>query len=98
GMELALQQVEEGVELSRDAADQIAEITIGTNKMSESVHHIAKTTAQQSKATEDISHNVDRINTMAHDNNQALQQVHDAAKNLGCLSLDLQKAVDRFKV
>jgi methyl-accepting chemotaxis protein len=98
GMELALQQVEEGVELSRDAADQIAAITIGTNKMSESVHHIAKTTAQQSKATEDISHNVDRINTMVHDNNQALQQVHDAAKNLGHLSLDLQKAVDRFKV
>ncbi len=98
GMELALQQVEEGVELSKDAADQIAEITIGTNKMSDSVHHIAKTTAQQSKATEDISLNVDRINTMVHDNNQALQQVHDAAKNLGHLSLDLQKAVDRFKV
>ncbi|MEJ2793456.1 methyl-accepting chemotaxis protein [Iodobacter sp. LRB] len=98
GMELALQQVEEGVELSREAADQIAEITAGTNKMSESVHHIAKTTALQSKATEDISHNVDKINTMVHDNNQALQQVRDAARNLSDLSSDLQKAVDRFKV
>lgn len=98
GMELALQQVEEGVELSREAADQIAEITAGTNKMSESVHHIAKTTALQSKATEDISHNVDKINTMVHDNNQALQQVRDAARNLSNLSSDLQKAVDRFKV
>jgi methyl-accepting chemotaxis protein len=98
GMEQALQQVEEGVELSRDAAAQIVEITIGTNKMSDSVHHIAQTTAQQSKATEDISHNVDRINTMVLDNNQALQRVHGAAKSLGHLSLDLQKAVDRFKV
>ncbi|MEN9657471.1 MAG: hypothetical protein RL571_936 [Pseudomonadota bacterium] len=98
GMELALQQVEEGVELSREAANQIAEITIGTNAMSESVHHIAQTTAQQSKATEDISTNVDKINIMVKDNNAALQQVGIAAKNLGALSADLQKAVDRFKL
>ncbi|AZN37993.1 methyl-accepting chemotaxis protein [Iodobacter ciconiae] len=98
GMELALQQVTEGVQLSREAANQIAEITAGTNKMSESVHYIAKTTAQQSKATGEISLNIEQINTMVHDNNQALQQVRDAARNLSDLSSDLQKVVDRFKV
>ncbi|AMC35536.1 methyl-accepting chemotaxis protein [Janthinobacterium sp. B9-8] len=98
GMELALQQVEEGVQLSRAAADQIAEITTGTHQMSDSVHYIAKTTAQQSQATEDISQHVDKINTMVHDNDAALQQVRDATKSLGELSLDLQKAVDRFKI
>jgi methyl-accepting chemotaxis protein len=43
------------VAYSREVANQIAEITLGTNVMLESVQHIAQTTAQQSKGTEDIS-------------------------------------------
>ena len=91
-------EVEEGVELAREAGRSLENIVQKADRVTEMVQRIAAASEQQSTASEQISGNVENIAGVIKQNASAVHESSTAAQELANLAQELQGLVSRFKV
>jgi methyl-accepting chemotaxis protein len=94
----ASQAVEQGVNLSQDAATRIQAIRSLTADMVERMGDIANATDEQKTATTVMAQSAERINGMAQQTDEAIQQANRTIRHQGGLAAELQGIVGRFKL
>ncbi|HEX5802737.1 MAG TPA: methyl-accepting chemotaxis protein [Azospira sp.] len=97
-MQLGVERVARGVELSSRAGESMAEISAGAAQVVGVVREISDALAEQSAARADIARNVETIAQMAEQNSAAVSENHTTAAQLEQLARDLQDEVARFRV
>ncbi len=91
-------RVQQGVTLARDAGKSMQEIHVGSGKVIVAVSDIASALREQSKATQLIVQNVERIVAMAEQNSIEANDIALNIKNLDRLAETLEGNVAAFKV
>jgi methyl-accepting chemotaxis protein len=94
----AVERVEAGVGLSRQASESIEEIARGAHSVVESVTSISSALGEQSTASRHISANVERVAQMADENSAATREVSEAAGRLDGLAARTRAAIEKFSV
>ena len=97
-MEEGTKQVSAGIALADKAGASLQEIVTVSQKVTDMVTRIAAASEQQSKASEQISHNVEGISNVTNESAMGVQQIAQAADDLNRLTENLQTLVGRFKV
>ena len=97
-MEQGTLQVDEGIKLADKAGASLHEIVGISQKVTDMVTQIAAASEEQSRASEEISKNVEGISTVTGETAQATQQIARASEDLNRLTENLQQLVGRFKL
>lgn len=97
-MQEGTSEVETGKELANKAGTALEQIIDGTQKVSKIIKQVAAASEQQSKASEDISRNIEAITTVTHESASGALQIAKAAEDLSRLTVNLQDLVGRFKI
>ncbi len=97
GMQTAVRDLEQAVELSTRSGEVLSEIVSGTEDSAEQIRSIATAAEQQSAASEEINHAIEEINSIASDTargvaetTQALSDLAEQASALGRLVRELR--------
>ncbi len=98
GMTAMVGQVDGGVALAQQAGDAINQIKAGSNQVLRTVSDISTSLGEQSKASNDIAVNIEKVAQMTEENRAAAEQSASAAGNLAQLADGMQSTVNRFKV
>ena len=96
-MEGGVAQVNQGVELAGQAGDAINQISAGAQRVSHVVSDISNAIREQSLASSDIAHNVERVAQMSDENHAAAEETASTARNLEDLAAELESTVAMFK-
>ena len=91
-------RVHEGVTLTRNAGEAMAQIRVGANQVIAAVSDIADALREQNAATQLVVQNVEHIVSMADRNSQETDEIARSAESLESLARALQDTVDSFKV
>ncbi len=91
-------RVHEGVTLTRNAGEAMAQIRVGANQVIAAVSDIADALREQNAATQLVVQNVEHIVSMADRNSQETDEIARSAESLESLARSLQDTVDSFKV
>lgn len=87
---------------SRKAADVVSGVLDAANasvtEVGEGLDRIASATAEQRRASEQVTSNIEAIASMAKENNRAIEDTVQAARELERLAAGLQESVSRFRV
>lgn len=90
------------LESSRAAASEVAGVLDAANglvvEVGEGLNSIANATESQRRASDTVAMSIEEIARMAKDNNAAIEQTLDSARQLERLAAGLQDAVARFRV
>ena len=97
-MQQGVQRVRDGVALSNQAGESMAQINDGAQQVLAAVREISLALNEQSMASNEIAQNVERIATMASDNSVAVHQTTATAGMLESLATTLRQQVGRFQV
>ncbi|WP_341645162.1 methyl-accepting chemotaxis protein [Thauera sp. SDU_THAU2] len=97
-MQQGVQRVRDGVALSNQAGESIAQIHGGAQQVLGAVREITVALNEQSLASNEIAQNVERIAAMAGDNSVAAHQTTSTAEVLENLAATLRQQVGRFQV
>ena len=95
-MQTCREQVERGVELATRAGHSLGQINDGADHTLRMVSEIVHATREQITTGTEIAGNIERIASMAEQNNTQVSQASRAARTLEQLAGDLQKAVSKF--
>lgn len=91
-------EVENGVNLAREAGKTLKEIVGGIERLSEMVRHIAEATHTQDKDVQDIRDNVSGIVGLIEDTLLSTKESANRAENLSAAAQSLDNAVKTFKL
>ncbi len=91
-------QVEAGVKSASEAGDSLQSIRDGARKVEESVVGIADALREQSTASMDIAHNVERVAQQADQNHHKAHDASLAACEMTAMAQQLRQSVSRFKI
>jgi len=97
-MESGVEQVREGVGLTKRAGQSMDEINSGAHSVVEFVADISHALREQSSASAEIAQNVDAIAHMAESNSMAVRRAARTAAELERMSATLRDEVSRFRV
>ncbi|WP_174872986.1 methyl-accepting chemotaxis protein [Vogesella oryzae] len=97
-MSSAALQVETGVKAASEAGDSLQDIRNGAQQVEQAVVGIADALREQSTASLDIAHNVERVAQQADQNHQKARDASLAACEMTALAQQLRQAVARFTV
>ncbi|WP_047244486.1 methyl-accepting chemotaxis protein [Chromobacterium subtsugae] len=92
------QQVDLSVGIAEEANQAMREVQGYNQQLVTSIVDIAAATREQSSASLEIAQNVERISSMAQNNNQVVSEVSQAVKQLRELSGGLEQLVSHFKL
>ncbi len=90
-------RVAEGVSTARGAGDSMREISDGTSKVLGAVTDISSALAEQSIASSQIAHNVERVAQMSGENAVAVNSIAGSADVLEQLAQSMQQVMSRFR-
>ncbi len=91
-------QVEAGVKSASEAGQSLQSIRDGARKVEESVVGIADALREQSTASMDIAHNVERVAQQADQNHHKAHDASLAACEMTAMAQQLRQSVSRFKI
>ncbi|HEY3345988.1 MAG TPA: methyl-accepting chemotaxis protein, partial [Nitrospirota bacterium] len=91
-------EVEEGVELAREAGKSLGSIIDKVNNATEMIQRIAAASEQQSTASEQISGNVEGIAEVIRQNSGVSQAASSSSQELANLAKELEDMVSSFKI
>src|SRR5450432_4073085 len=91
-------QVEVGVKFSGRAGESLKQIIQMSERVGEMIVQIATAATEQSKASDEINQNMERIATLVNESADGAQHSANACRNLSGLALDLQKMVGNFRL
>ncbi|MDN0084991.1 methyl-accepting chemotaxis protein [Crenobacter sp. SG2305] len=97
-MDTTFKAVDAGVNLAQDASGQIDTIRTLTDDMVSRMSDIATSTTEQKTATAAMAQSAERINAMAQQTNNAIQNASRTVQGQGELAAGLQGLVGRFKL
>jgi len=97
-MDTALQQVDHGVSLACQAAGSINRIRDNTRQVVASIGDIAAATAEQSSASQEIAHHIERIHGMVQQTDRAVQSAHTDTEGLRQLADEMERLIGRFRL
>ncbi|MFC3531502.1 methyl-accepting chemotaxis protein [Vogesella facilis] len=97
-MSSAALQVETGVRAASEAGDSLQDIRSGAQQVEQAVVGIADALREQSTASLDIAHNVERVAQQADQNHHKARDASLAACEMTALAQQLRQAVARFTV
>ncbi|WP_051710558.1 methyl-accepting chemotaxis protein [Andreprevotia chitinilytica] len=98
GMEQVVEQVEDGVQQARQAGEAISTIREGSNEVVERVGDISGAIREQSAASTNIAHLVERIAQMSEESSAAAQRTAGSAGQLDQLAAEMQREVARYRL
>ncbi len=90
--------VEEGVGLAKDAGDALSGNVKFVQNVSDMMGQIATATEEQSKATSQISEDIEMVSEIASDTSGSAQKMAGLSVNLDRLASQLEQAFKSFKV
>lgn len=96
-MDLALPQVERGVELAQEAAQSLRDIRDGASTTLSRIREVALATREQSAASNAIAQQVESIAQMVEETSASMQQTAESAQSLERVARDLGDLVARFR-
>ena len=97
-MNCAALQVESGVKAASEAGDSLQDIRDGARQVEQAVVGISDALREQSTASMDIAHNVERVAQQADQNHHKARDASLAACEMTALAQQLRQAVARFTV
>jgi methyl-accepting chemotaxis protein len=97
-MQAGTRQVDNGVEITAQAGNSLAEIITAAQQAGDMVAQIATATTEQSGTTDEIKSTVERIAQVTRESTAGTQQSAKACQELSSLTVELQKLVGRFKL
>jgi len=97
-MKSGVTRVADGVTLSKRAGEAIGRIREGSTRLQGDVADISTALREQSGASAEISHNVERIAQMADQNSASVNATARTARDLEQLARELNEEVRNFKV
>ena len=97
-MEEGVERVREGVILTTQAGESMAQINAGADQVLSAVKEISLAINEQTLASSEIAQSVERIAMMAGENNLAADSSLQNAHQLEELASGLQRQVSRFRV
>ncbi len=97
-MQAGLQQVDRGRELADNAGNSLNEIVTMAQRVTDMIAQIATASEEQSAAAEQISKNIEHINTVTRETATGAEQSAAAAEELNRQAEGLQQMVSRFKL
>ena len=95
-MQLASREVGDGLNLTRASSENLQEISVASDRVTDMARHIAEASDQQSIAGEEMAVSMARITELADETNQSISQVNLAAEELARVAGDLQALVKHF--
>ncbi|MGL6380981.1 methyl-accepting chemotaxis protein [Aeromonas caviae] len=95
-MQLSRQQMQESVELAREAESSIDSINGAVTQITDMNTLIATATEQQNAVTEELNRSIVKIHTAADENAQGAQQTAQACVELSRLATSLHHMTQRF--
>jgi methyl-accepting chemotaxis protein len=97
-MEGAKSLVEQGMKLTEEVAQVLQEMMDGALKASDVISRVAVSSEEQSATAEQISKNIDGINSVTQQSAAGTEQIAKAAGDLSNLTINLQQLVKKFKL
>ena len=98
GMDATVAQVDGGVLLARQAGDAINRIQEESGQVLGTVGDISNALEEQSKASNDIAVNIEKVAQMTERNSAAAEQTASEAMRLEALADEMRATVNRFKI
>ncbi len=97
-IESGTEEVEKGIKLAAKSGVSLEEIIKGSNETVSVVKQVADASEQQSQAIEQISRNVEGINSISHESAAGIQEIARATEDLSRLTENLNDLVGQFKI
>ncbi|NMX26386.1 methyl-accepting chemotaxis protein [Pseudomonas sp. WS 5406] len=97
-MEEGVAQVDKGMAVTAEVERAIREILQATLSTTELVNDISRTISEQSLASNEIAHQVERIAGMSESNSRVIAGTASTTDELSSLAGQLSQSVDRFKM
>jgi methyl-accepting chemotaxis protein len=91
-------EVESGKLLAEKAGDSLKEIITGAEKVADIVTQVAAASEEQSKASQQITQNIELITSVTEQSASGIKQIAHAAEELNQLTENLQSLISGFKV
>ena len=90
--------VDAGMKLNEEVALTLEEILINVTESYDQINQLASASEEQSTTVEQISRNVESINTVTQESASGFQQIARSAEDLNQLTERLQQLVSQFKL
>jgi len=97
-MQQGTKEVENGRMLAEKAGDSLKEIITGADRVTDIVTQVAAASEEQSKASEQITQNIELITNVTQQSATGVRQIARAAEELNQLTSNLQSLISGFKV
>ena len=97
-MQQGTKEVENGKLLAEKAGDSLKEIITGAERVADIVTQVAAASEQQSRASEQITQNIELITNVTQQSATGVRQIAHAAEELNQLTGNLQSLISGFKV
>lgn len=97
-MQAGSEQVGDGVELANKAAEALSAINRAAQDTLGKISEISEAMREQSAASHEIAVNIEKIASMADENNRMVDDTGSAARQLETLAGNLRSQLGRFKV
>ncbi len=92
------EEASKGKEFASTANNSLLDIIAKTDLVVEQINQIATTSEEQSTTAEQISRNIEVINSVAQESTNGVQQIAGAAADLNRLTNNLQEIATQFKI
>jgi methyl-accepting chemotaxis protein len=97
-MQQGTKEVENGRHLAQKAGDSLKEIITGADRVTDIVTQVAAASEEQSRASEQITQNIELITNVTQQSATGVRQIAHAAEELNQLTGNLQSLISGFKV
>ncbi len=97
-MEEGTTEVENGKELTDKAGKALNQIIIGADSVVTVINKVASAIERQSAVSENISKNIDSINTISKESTSGIYRIVEAAKELNRITDNLELLIAKFKI
>ena len=97
-MQQGTKEVENGRSLAEKAGDSLKEIITGADRVTDIVTQVAAASEEQSRASEQITQNIELITNVTQQSATGVRQIAHAAEELNQLTGNLQSLISSFKV
>ena len=91
-------EADQGKAMADKAGESLRDIILGADKVVDLVTQVAAASEQQSTTSEEISKNIDAINSVTKESTSGIQQIARAAEDLNNLALVIEELVGEFKI
>lgn len=90
-------RVEHGVTLVNEAGEHLKKILTNADRVTEMVRHMAGSIAEQSRAANQVAHNVQTVATISSENELSAERAHTATAQLSTMATGLSESIHQFK-